>query len=126
MKSPCLGWDVAHDDKSYVEVVGAYNFSSQFDGRYFLNLTDLGTTVFWNNNGVYEKEKDDKCIWWQSQPRRAWWIGYCKDVGSNTGFAYLNEDESCPYVDGTDWRNPPIYWKLANNHQWSKGYTVSK
>ncbi len=34
-----------------------------------------------------------------------WWIGFCKDVGSNVGHAWLNPHASCPSdaIEG-NWR----------------------
>lgn len=55
-------------------------------------------------NGGMIKERDvyyhvsryDFCIWWHKQYRH-WWLGKCKDIGENAGYAYLNPDKSCPH-----------------------------
>lgn len=120
-KSPCIGWNVAHTKKSYTEQVGLTDFNDEYDGIYTHQLTDLENAIFVYNRGVYVK--DDKCIWWYYFTR-TWWIGECKDVGEAKGFAYLVQDETCPYVSGTDWRNPPQYWKSSVTHQLLKGYSL--
>ena len=60
-------------------------------------------------NGYLEANRpifqaDDKCIWWH-YPKRNWWIGPCEKVGTNSGFAYLEEDLECPFHQPSTWRN---------------------
>ncbi len=38
-------------------------------------------------------------------------LGKCEDIGEFKGFAMLDRDEGCPYVDGTIWTDPPQYWR---------------
>jgi hypothetical protein len=47
------------------------------------------------NRPIFKKENRNSCIWWH-RPDRHWWIGDCKNVGASSGFAYLQEDTSCP------------------------------
>ncbi len=75
------------------------------EDKCFLDLKVSGDS---NHNGYYNKiiysegnrpiyliEDGDLCIWWH-QPYRHWWIGDCENIGTNSGFAYLQEDSSCP------------------------------
>jgi hypothetical protein len=58
------------------------------------------------NRPIFKKEEGDSCVWWH-QPYRHWWIGSCKNVGTNFGYAYLQEDGSCPslpYPNNATWR----------------------
>ncbi len=136
----------------YIEFVGVYNFSKDLsvdvDGRYFHNTSILEEAIFYNNRGVYQKEKDNKCLWWhwskKSEMRR--WIlskkkvqlflagvilqwrllGYCEDVADySKGLAELDRDEGCPYVDGTIWTDPPRYWVRSHDRKLLTGYTLS-
>ena len=45
------------------------------------------------NRPIYQS--DQTCMWWHRSGRR-WWIGYCEDLGTDYGFAYLEEDFNCP------------------------------
>ena len=40
-------------------------------------------------------ERTGKCLWWHHQYRH-WWIGPCDLISQNAGFAYIQEDVSCP------------------------------
>ncbi len=84
-------------------------FNNEYDGRYvFGSKYSDGKQVF---------EKEDKCIWWHRQYRH-WWIGPCENVGTNSGFAYIQPDLRCPMLSSglawieIDWRrggsNEPI------------------
>ena len=42
-----------------------------------------------------------KCLWWHRQYHH-WWIGPCDKIGKNEGYAYIDEDVSCP--QGGIWR----------------------
>ena len=59
-----------------------------------------------NGRGVYRAIKSpNNCIWWHKLWRH-WWLGACKHIGKNDGFAYLQPDETCPQ-DGSEgeWRD---------------------
>jgi hypothetical protein len=59
------------------------------------------------NRPIYKEDKSDSCIWWHKFYRH-WWIGTCENVGTNSGYAYLQEDGSCPsipYPNNATWRS---------------------
>ena len=47
-------------------------------------------------------EADEWCVSWHGEYRH-WWITSCHAVGTNYGWAWLEEDVRCPYK-GTKWR----------------------
>lgn len=53
------------------------------------------------NRPIFQDE--DKCVWWK-YPNRNWWIGPCENVGTNSGFAYMEEDLDCPFDQPATWR----------------------
>jgi hypothetical protein len=76
------------------EVCKNYNYLSyenmhpSYDGRYqeIKDILEANRPIF---------RKNSKCIWWHQLSRR-WWIGSCKKVGRNAGFAHTEVDEQCP------------------------------
>ena len=70
------------------------NLSPEYDETYF-----YFSKILKANHPIFKK--DGKCIWWH-QPFRYWWIGPCENVGSNTGFEYIEDDAGCP--GSTNWR----------------------
>ncbi len=67
-----------------------------FDGDY------IRTNYSEANRPLYSS--DENCIWW-FRAERHWWIGSCENVGTNEGFAYLENDEDCPQNSGSIWRS---------------------
>ena len=58
------------------------------------------------NHQNYQIKNNDSCIWWHRGGRH-WWIGPCENAGTDSGYAYLQEDLDCiPHGEarGT-WRN---------------------
>jgi hypothetical protein len=45
----------------------------------------------------------ENCIWWYRAERR-WWVGSCENIGTNIGFAYLEQDYDCPVHFHNIWR----------------------
>jgi hypothetical protein len=45
----------------------------------------------------------ENCIWWY-RAERHWWIGSCENIGTNVGFAYLEQDYDCPVNSNIIWR----------------------
>ena len=70
------------------------NLSLGYDGEYFSdsedNYIEANRPIFSGLN-----ERTGKCMWWHHQYRH-WWIGPCDLIGQNAGFAYIQEDVSCP------------------------------
>jgi hypothetical protein len=61
----------------------------------------------------------DKCIWWKRQYRR-WWIGPCKKVGTNSGYAYIKQDVRCASPSfGIEWIE--LDWRRGGSDKRLKG-----
>jgi hypothetical protein len=91
-RSPCI----PNDDSTRVGI-DIKNLSPEYDGDYHFDTK--GSGYLYANRPVYLKGNDaadGKCIWWHKEYRH-WWVGPCENVGNNAGFAYINEDTSCPY-----------------------------
>ena len=56
------------------------------------------------NRPIYMNENNDTCIWW-NKPTRHWWRGPCENVGTSSGNAYLQEDNTCPDASESTWIN---------------------
>ena len=67
------------------------NLSPEYDGIY------ESTSRLEANRPIYNglNEREEECMWWHL-PTRHWWIGKCEDIGENVGYAYIDEDLSCP------------------------------
>ena len=63
--------------------------SPDYDGQY-IKLQDILEA----NRPIFQQ--NETCIWWH-QPTRQWWIGPCENVGSDIAFAYIENDEACPF-----------------------------
>jgi hypothetical protein len=89
---PCCE-DLKDECKGYGKVAG----ESKYSGFY--------TKIEYSeaNRPIYRKEEADSCIWWH-KPYRHWWIGGCEQVGTNSGYAYMLEDTSCPDPSNPTWR----------------------
>ena len=101
---------------------GLYDFFTKFDPV----LEQALPEIVLKNHPIYSNEKGS-CIWWHEQDRK-WWIGSCVDINKNQGFAYLNGDQNCPFLQQAN----PIFdpfsaapiWRLANGFkQISSGAT---
>ncbi len=77
--------------------VNVQNMSSEYDGKYGF---DYFSGFLEGNRPVFER--NGKCVWWHRQYRH-WWVGPCENVGLNAGYAYAEEDFSCPRGDQV-WR----------------------
>ena len=66
-----------------------------------------------DNRPIYQS--NETCMWWHRAGRN-WWIGSCEDIGSDSGYAYLKEDLSCPDSDILDggWRKRDTDGTLVN------------
>jgi hypothetical protein len=56
------------------------------------------------NRPIYINDKKETCIWWNKENRH-WWWGPCENVGTSSGNAYLQEDNSCPLGLVATWRS---------------------
>jgi hypothetical protein len=67
------------------------------------NIYEKIENIYEANRPIYQK--NGKCIWWH-QLYRHWWTGPCENVGTNTGFAYIEGDEKCPvsFTNTIVWR----------------------
>jgi hypothetical protein len=97
--------------------VYSYNFTNMatdYDGAYteIHDILEANRPIFQN---------DDKCIWWH-QPTRHWWIGPCENVGSDTGFAYIENDETCP--DSEIWQRSGTNETIPDIDVYINGYVV--
>ena len=77
---------------------------SVFNGRYKL----MSKPPDGSERGVWKGvagPTEDYCIWWHA-PYRHWWIGNCRKVGNNHGYAWLLPSEAqCPSDGGQgQWR----------------------
>ena len=92
------------------KICGKFNYfqikkiSPEYDGTYNF---DYDQGFLEANRPVYQKLlTNDKCVWWHQQYRH-WWVGPCENVGTNSGFAYLEQDFTCPISRNGDqmiWR----------------------
>ena len=81
-------------------------FGSGYDGFYNSDRTNQYAAS--KQLYVIEPEfevQGDKCVWW-FRPCRRWWLGDCKHVGTNQGFAYIDADVPCPHPEEKRWKNP--------------------
>jgi hypothetical protein len=74
-------------------------------GVFYLNVTDIYEMVEYleENRPIYIDGYNETCIWW-IRANRHWWWGPCENVGTNSGNAYLPEDNSCPDYPERTWR----------------------
>ena len=70
------------------------------------------------NRTVYQK--NDSCVWWHRGGRH-WWIGHCQNIGTDSGYAYLEEDYYCPYGNGGVLKGT---WRKGDNNKIIKGIDV--
>ena len=87
-----------------VEVRSFPTSGSVFNGRYKL----MSKPPDGSERGVWKGvagPTEDYCIWWHA-PYRHWWIGNCRKVGNNHGYAWLLPSEAqCPSDGGQgQWR----------------------
>ena len=87
-----------------VEIRSFPSSGTVFNGRYKL----METTPQGASRGVYKGVKgpvEDYCIWWH-KPYRHWWIGNCRKVPNNHGYAWLKPREAVCPTDGAQgqWR----------------------
>ena len=93
--------------------------SDEYSGTY------LPTKYLEGNRPVFQKE-GGKCIWWHYQYRH-WWVGPCENVGSNAGFAYLEEDFICPFgEDSFLGQNFQQTWRKGGSDDIIDDVTVGK
>ena len=71
----------------------------------------MAPEILYNHRPVFVKKLEGQCIWWHEIGR--WWMGPCGQMGGNSGFAYLDGLETCPFpatggkwLDGTT--NDPL------------------
>ena len=98
--APCL---FSIGCSEYVKING---MSYAYDGLY-------SPTKYLESNRVVFLKDDGHCIWWNYQYRN-WWVGQCENVGSNSGFAYLEEDSTCPFNDN-------IFSSIQITQTWRRG-----
>jgi hypothetical protein len=91
---PCCE-DLKDECKGYGKVAG----ESKYSGFYTkIEYSEANRPIYRKDSG-----KGDSCIWWH-KPYRHWWIGDCEQVGTNSGYAYILEDTSCPDSSNPTWR----------------------
>ena len=111
------------------ETLEIENLSPDYDGRY------RRTRHLEANRPIFEvfhgARQNDKCMWWRHFSRH-WWIGLCDDIGDNAGFAYIDEDLSCPSecipeVEFGDFVCPErsITWRRGGSNEVINGVTVT-
>ena len=66
----------------------------------------------------------DTCISWHARYSN-WWIGSCDTIGTDTGYAWLKENQRCPTGPGQTWWThlyEPIYEAIATDlDRWAVG-----
>jgi hypothetical protein len=72
------------------------------------------------NRPIYKKEEGDSCIWWH-QPYRHWLIGPCENVGTYSGYAYLEEDTSCPEL----YNGRKATWRRGDSDEVIVGFSAT-
>ena len=77
------------DNPCDVKSINFTNMSPKYDGEY-LKLEDILEA----NRPIFQR--NETCIWWH-RPSRHWSIGPCENVGSEDGFAYIENDDICPF-----------------------------
>ena len=83
-----------------VHIVKIGYMSREYNGDYYFEFSNNVEA----HRPVYVKRSGGKCIWWHYRYRH-WWVGPCENIGRNAGYAYLDEDYTCPF-DGAKqtWR----------------------
>ena len=81
-----------------------YAFIDNTRCLYFDAIAEEGEKYYRDANR-YVYEFDGTCMWWR-RPGRHWWVGSCDDVGTDAGYAYLEEDLDCPvgFREGGKWK----------------------
>ncbi len=84
----------------YENLFGYENLSPEYDKTYSEvdNILEANRPIF---------QREGKCIWWH-QPSRHWWIGPCENVGTDSGYAYIDDDVKCPGSSN---------WKRSGSHE---------
>ena len=100
---------------SYCEFETAFN---KTQNRKFNGLYSQVDDVLEANRTVYQK--NDSCVWWHRGGRH-WWIGHCQNIGTDSGYAYLEEDYYCPYGNGGVLKGT---WRKGDNNKIIKGIDV--
>jgi hypothetical protein len=97
------------------EVIYCSGFTCEDDETHCTNLisiegTEYGAFDGWYNPTNYSEANrplfanGENCIWW-FRAERHWWIGSCENVGTNYGYAYLEDDDDCPGNYEGIWRS---------------------
>lgn len=125
-----FGCESYHVPCSGVRFLTAVDFPQEtYNQNYLLNFKfdkDLDTLlpeIVVNNRPVYVGSDEVSCIWWHFESRR-WWIGNCINIGKNQGYAYLDQNETCPLstLDPAAGENVSNIWK--SNRQLIDGKTI--
>ena len=90
---------VCDKDIGTLELTLLFNqgFNNEFDAHYQSGWTNNETGEFLTQymDGKQIFVSDAYCVWWHREFRH-WWIGDCQNVGTNSGYAYIDSDERCP------------------------------
>jgi len=93
----CSGLACEDDETQCINLISIEGTENkEFDGGY------KPTNYSEANRPVYAS--GENCMWWY-RAERHWWIGSCENVGTNEGFAYLEQDFDCPGKFEGIWRS---------------------
>jgi hypothetical protein len=93
----CSGLACEDDRTQCINLISIYKTENKdFDGDY------KPTNFSEANRPLYAS--GENCIWWY-RAERHWWIGSCENVGTNYGYAYLEDDDDCPGNSEGIWRS---------------------